>query len=88
MAAQLILGGLYEETFFAELDVDCDADLILGYDWLRAHDLRVAFLCDRDQACLCAESGCLSASVSTSCSTSQQCQHRALQPPTSARSSG
>jgi hypothetical protein len=54
----LILGGLDEETVFVEFDVDCDADLILGYDWLRAHDL--AFLYDRDQACLCAESGCSS----------------------------
>ena len=58
VAVQLILGGLDEETVFAEFDVDCDADLILGYDWLRAHDL--AFLYDRDQACLCAESGCSS----------------------------
>ncbi len=58
VAAQLILGGLDEETAFVEFDVYCDADLILGYDWLRAHDL--AFLYDRDQACLCAESGCSS----------------------------
>ncbi len=58
VAAQLILGGLDEETVFVKFDGDCDADLILGYDWLRAHDL--AFLYDRDQACLCAESGCSS----------------------------
>ena len=33
------LGGLDEETAFVENDVDCEADIILGYDWLRAHDL-------------------------------------------------
>jgi hypothetical protein len=38
--------------------VDCDADLILGYDWLRAHDL--AFLYASDAVCLCAERGCTS----------------------------
>ncbi len=46
VAAQLILGGLDEETVFVEFDVDCDADLILGYDWLRTRDL--AFHYDRD----------------------------------------
>ena len=35
--------------------MDCDADIILGYDWLRAHDL--AFLYEADQVCLC---GCTS----------------------------
>jgi hypothetical protein len=54
----LVLGGLDEETAFVEFDVDCDADLILGYDWLRAHDL--AFLYDADQAGFCAERGCVS----------------------------
>ena len=58
MVAQLVLGGLDEETAFVEFDVDCDADIILGYDWLRAHDL--AFLYDADQACFCAERGCVS----------------------------
>ena len=28
-----------------ECNVDCDADILLGYNWLRAHDL--AFLCER-----------------------------------------
>ena len=56
--AQLVLGGLDEETAFVEFDVDCDADIILGYDWLRAHDL--AFLYDTDQACFCAERCCVS----------------------------
>ena len=53
-----MLGGLNEDTSFVEFDVDCDADLILGYDWLRAHGL--AFLYDSDEVCLCAERGCTS----------------------------
>ncbi len=32
LVAQLVLGCLDEETAFVEFDVDCDADLILGYD--------------------------------------------------------
>ena len=51
MAARLLLGGLDEETTFVEFDVDCDADLILGYYWLRVHDL--AFLYDTDEVCFC-----------------------------------
>ena len=35
--------GLEEETTFVELDVDCDADLILGYDWLRSHGITVLY---------------------------------------------
>jgi hypothetical protein len=38
--------------------LDCDATLILGYDWLRAHGL--TFLYDSDKVCLCAERGCTS----------------------------
>ena len=34
----------------------CDADLILSYDWLRAHNL--AFLYDSSEVCLFAERGC------------------------------
>ena len=41
-----------------EYALNCDADIILGYDWLRAHDL--AFLYDSDEVCLCAERGCTS----------------------------
>ena len=41
-----------------EFDVDCDADIILGYDWLRAHDLN--FLYESNAVCLCAECGCTS----------------------------
>ena len=55
VVAQLVLGALDEEASFVEFEVDCDADLILGYDWLRAHDL--AFLYDSDEVCLCAERG-------------------------------
>ena len=58
MATRLILGGLDEETTFVEFDVDCDADLILGYDWLRAYNL--AFLYDTDEVCFCAERQCTS----------------------------
>ena len=58
VVAQLVLGALDEQTAFVEFEVDCDADLILGYDWLRAHDL--AFLYDSDEVCLCAERGCTS----------------------------
>jgi hypothetical protein len=47
-----------ETTCFSILDVDCDADVILGYDWLRAHDL--TFLYDENQDCFCAERCCLS----------------------------
>ena len=41
-----------------EFDVDCNADIILGYDWLRTHGL--AFLYDADEVCFCAERGCTS----------------------------
>ena len=41
-----------------ELDVDCDADLILGYDWLRSHGL--GFLYGTNEVCICAERGCAS----------------------------
>ena len=41
--AQLLRGGLDEETAFKDFDVDCDADIILGYDWLCAHDLNVLY---------------------------------------------
>ncbi len=34
MVAQLVLGGLDEETTFAEFDVDCDTNIILVYEWL------------------------------------------------------
>ena len=44
-----------------ECDVDCDADLILGYDWLRSHGLAArAFLYDTNEMCICAERDCIS----------------------------
>ena len=59
--APLALGDMEEPTLFSVFDVDCDADVILGYDWLRAHDL--TFLYDENQVCFCAERGCLSCRV-------------------------
>ena len=55
VSARLVLGCLDEKTAFVEYDVDCEEDIILAYDWLRAHDL--AFLYDSDAVCLCAERG-------------------------------
>ena len=52
-AARRLHGGLDEETALVEFDADCDADIIFGYDWLRAHDLKFVF--DSDAVCLCAE---------------------------------
>ena len=57
-ATCLILGGLDEETTFVGFDVDCDANLILGYDLQHAHDL--AFLYDTDEVCFCAVRHCTS----------------------------
>ena len=56
--APLALGDMEETTRFSVFDVDCDADVILGFDWLRAHDL--TFLYDENQVCFCAERGGLS----------------------------
>ena len=33
------LGDFDEETSFVEFDVGCNVDLVLGYNWLRVHDL-------------------------------------------------
>jgi hypothetical protein len=88
VAAQSILGCL-DETVFVELDVDCDADLILGYEWLRAHDLAFLTIGTRPASVLRAAAPLDGTSVSTSSSTSQRCQHRALLlPQTFARFSG
>ena len=56
--AVLQLGDLEEATRFTVFDVDCDADVILGYSWLQSHGL--AFLYESQQVCLCAEAGCSS----------------------------
>jgi hypothetical protein len=58
VAARLVLGALEEETAFVDFDVDCNVDIILSYDWLRAHGL--TFLYDADEVCFCAERGCTS----------------------------
>ena len=57
-SARPVLGGPDEETALAEDDADCDADIVLGHDWLRARGL--AFLYDADAARLCSERGCAS----------------------------
>ena len=43
--ARLLLGGLDEGTAFVEFDAACDAGIVLGCDWLRAHwhDLNVLY---------------------------------------------
>ena len=61
--APLLLVGLDEETTFVEFDVDCDSDIIPGYDLpvVRAHDHN--FFNDSDEVCLCVasiECGCTS----------------------------
>jgi len=45
------LGSLDEPTSFTVFDVGCGADIILGYDWLKAHDLQ--FLYDERQISVC-----------------------------------
>ncbi len=51
--ATLHLGALEEPTHFTVFDVACEADLILGYGWLRAHDLQ--FLYASNAVSICAE---------------------------------
>ncbi len=55
---QLVIGGLDSETAFVELDVDCNADLILIYDWLRSHYLIHHY--SSNEVCLCTDRGCTS----------------------------
>ena len=57
----LTLGTLREPTTFSVFDrhdLGVDADIILGYSWLAAHDL--AFLYADAQVSFCAEAGCTS----------------------------
>ena len=54
----LQLGDLSEETLFTVFDLECDADLILGFSWLRDHGL--SFLYADEQVSFCAEAGCTS----------------------------
>ena len=53
--ATLQLGALEEPTHFTVFDVACEADLILGYGWLRAHDLQFYYAVS-----ICTERGCVS----------------------------
>ena len=46
-SADLSLGSLTEATSFTVFSVGCGANIILGYDWLKAHDLQ--FLYDDSQ---------------------------------------
>jgi hypothetical protein len=50
--------GKEEPTLFTVFDLDCDADVILGFPWLRSHGL--AFVYEDSQICFCAEAGCTS----------------------------
>ncbi len=45
-------------TLSTVFDLDCDADVILGFPWLRSHGL--AFVYEDSQVCFCAEAGCTS----------------------------
>ena len=66
IAAQLVLGGLDEEPAFVDFDVDCDVDLILGYDWLRSHGLTCLY--DTNEVCICTERAAPRAAASASIS--------------------
>ena len=45
------MGSLTEATSFTVFSVCCGADIILGYNWLKAHDLQ--FLYDDSQISVC-----------------------------------
>ena len=52
----LVLGGLDKATEFIVYDIGCGVDVLLGYNWLAAHDLH--FLYESAQASFCVEKGC------------------------------
>jgi hypothetical protein len=54
----LSLGALEEPTHFTVFDLDCDADVIMGFPWLRSHGL--VFVYEDPQVCFCSEAGCTS----------------------------
>ncbi len=54
----LTLGALEEPTLCTVFDLDCDADDILVFPWLRSHGL--AFVYEYSQVCFCTEAGCTS----------------------------
>ena len=41
--ASLVLGGLDEATEFIVHDIGCGVDVLLGYNWLAAHDLHFPY---------------------------------------------
>jgi hypothetical protein len=54
----LTLGALEGHTLFTIFDLDCDADVILGFPRLRSTCLIVVY--EGSQVCFCAEDGCTS----------------------------
>ncbi len=55
LEVSLTLDALEESTLFIVLNLACDADVILGFPWLRSHCL--AFFYEDSQVCFCAEAG-------------------------------
>ena len=41
--ASLVLGGLDKATEFIVYDIGCRVDVLLGYNWLAAHDLHFLY---------------------------------------------
>ena len=56
LRVDLLLGTLEEPTTFSVFDVGCGVDILLGFPWLRDHDL--AFLYEDSQVSFCAAAGC------------------------------
>ena len=50
------VGALEEPTTFSVFDVACGVDILLGFPWLRDHNL--TFLYEDSQVSFCAEAGC------------------------------
>ncbi len=88
LVAQLVLSGLDEETAFVEFDVDCYANLILGYDWLHAHNLSPSSTTLTRPVSVQSTAACrVGACTSISRLTSRRRRLCPSQPPTYARSS-
>jgi hypothetical protein len=56
LRVDLLLGTLEEPTTFSVFDVGCGVDILLGFPWLRDHDL--ALLYEDSQVSFCAAAGC------------------------------
>ena len=56
LRVDFLLGTLEEPTTFSVFDVGCGVDILLGFPWLRDHDL--AFLYEDSQVSFCAAAGC------------------------------